>query len=106
MRYGEFPFGVPGEGERSRLPGGNRGTGRTNRNRHSARRATHHGQLHANKQQRFRGGPTSVQADRGFATIDYAKLRFKEVKELMERKLAQFKKGVISNEERRKLAES
>ena len=46
-----------------------------------------------------------MQADRGLRTINYAKLGFEEVKELMERKLAQFKKGVIPQYEKRKLAE-
>ena len=47
-----------------------------------------------------------MQADTRSMAINYLQLRFEEVKELMERKLAQFKKGVIPHEERRKLAEA
>ena len=46
-----------------------------------------------------------MRADMRSRAINYTQLRFEEVKELMERKLAQFKKGVIPHEERRKLAE-
>lgn len=46
-----------------------------------------------------------MRADTWSGAINYTQLRSDEVEELMERKLAQFKKGVIPHEERRKLAE-
>ena len=41
-----------------------------------------------------------MRADTWTGGINYIQLRFEEVEELIERKLAQFKKGVIPSKER------
>ena len=78
---------------------------RRKRCRKSSRRATIHLQRAANKRQQQKGGGYSFRADLREGAINYTALSFEELKSLVERKLANFKKGIIPIEERRRLAE-
>ena len=59
----------------------------------------------ANKKQRQQGVGHSVRADLRQGIVNYTALSFEELKGLIERKLANFKKGIIPIEERQRLAE-